>query len=142
MYKSLLIVMLVMTVSVTMFGQSKAEKAIRKMLDAQNAAWNSGDIDGFMKGYWESDSLMFVGKSGVTYGYTNTLKNYKKGYPDTAAMGKLSFTDIKMKRLSKKYYFIVGKWYLKRSIGDVSGHYNLLIEKIDGKWVIVVDHSS
>lgn len=134
--------MLVMTVSVTMFGQSKAEKAIRKMLDAQNAAWNSGDIDGFMKGYWESDSLMFVGKSGVTYGYTNTLKNYKKGYPDTAAMGKLSFTDIKMKRLSKKYYFIVGKWYLKRSIGDVSGHYNLLIEKIDGKWVIVVDHSS
>jgi ketosteroid isomerase-like protein len=100
-------------------AQSKDEKAIHKMLDDQNAAWNRGDIDSFMKGYWESDSLMFVGKSGVTYGYNNTLKNYKKGYPDTAAMGKLSFTDIKFKKLSKKFYFIVGKWYLKRSIGDI-----------------------
>ncbi|MEK7225211.1 MAG: DUF4440 domain-containing protein, partial [Bacteroidota bacterium] len=73
---------------------------------------------------------------------TNTLNNYKKGYPDTAAMGKLIFTNIKVQKLSKKYYFIVGKWYLKRSIGDVSGHYNLLMEKINGRWVIVTDHSS
>jgi ketosteroid isomerase-like protein len=123
-------------------AQSGDEKAIHKMLDDQNAAWNRGDIDGFMKGYWENDSLMFVGKSGVTYGYNNTLKNYKKGYPDTAAMGKLTFTDIKFKKLSKRFYFIVGKWYLKRSIGDVSGHYNLLLEKINGQWVIIVDHSS
>jgi ketosteroid isomerase-like protein len=123
-------------------AQGKDEKTIRKLLNDQNAAWNRGDIDAFMKGYWESDSLMFVGKSGVTYGYNNTLKNYKKGYPDTAAMGKLTFTDIKFKKLSKKYYFIVGKWYLKRSIGDVSGHYNLLLEKINGQWVIIVDHSS
>jgi hypothetical protein len=118
------------------------EAAIFSVLEGQNVAWNRGDLDGFMKGYWESDSLMFVGKSGVTYGWTNTLNNYKKGYPDTAAMGKLTFTNIKVKRLSKKYYFIVGKWYLKRSIGDVSGHYNLLMEKINGRWVIVVDHSS
>src|SRR5688500_3669788 len=61
------------------------EAAILKVLDKQKAAWNRGDIDGFMKGYWENDSLMFVGKSGVTYGWTNTLNNYKKGYPDTAA---------------------------------------------------------
>lgn len=123
-------------------AQSKDEKAIRQLLDDQNAAWNRGDIDAFMKGYWENDSLMFVGKSGVTYGYNNTLRNYKKGYPDTAAMGKLTFTEIKFNRLSKKYYFIVGKWYLKRSIGDISGHYNLLLEKINGQWVIIVDHSS
>ena len=118
------------------------EAAILSLLDKQNAAWNRGDLEEFMRGYWESDSLMFVGKSGVTYGWTNTLNNYKKGYPDTAAMGKLTFTNIKVKRLSKKYYFIVGKWYLKRSIGDVSGHYNLLMEKINGRWVIVADHSS
>ena len=118
------------------------EAAISNVLDEQNAAWNRGDVEAFMKGYWENDSLMFVGKSGVTYGWVNTLNNYKKGYPDTAAMGKLTFTNIKVKRLSKKYYFIVGKWYLKRSIGDVSGHYNLLMEKINGRWVIVADHSS
>ena len=123
-------------------AQSKDETAIRQLLDQQTAAWNRGDIETFMKGYWENDSLMFVGKSGVTYGWINTLNNYKKGYPDTAAMGKLTFTLIKVKRLSKKYYFIVGKWYLTRSIGDVGGHYNLLFEKINGRWVIIADHSS
>lgn len=123
-------------------AQSKDETAIRELMARQSAAWNRGDIEGFMKGYWENDSLMFVGKSGVTYGYNNTLQNYKKGYPDTAAMGKLTFTLIKVKWLSKKYYFVVGKWYLQRSIGDLSGHYNLLFEKIDGNWVIVTDHSS
>jgi hypothetical protein len=95
-----------------------------------------------MKGYWESDSLMFIGKSGVTYGWQNTLNNYKKGYPDTATMGKLNFTIIKVKRLSGEYYQVVGKWHLKRSIGDLSGHYTLLFQKIKGDWVIVTDHSS
>ena len=123
-------------------AQSKDEKAILQMLDNQNQAWNRGDISGFMKGYWENDSLMFIGKSGVTYGYQNTLENYKKGYPDTAAMGKLTTTQIKMIRVSKEYYFIVGKWYLKRSIGDISGHDNLLVRKIKGQWVVVADHSS
>ncbi|MFN8288639.1 MAG: DUF4440 domain-containing protein [Chitinophagaceae bacterium] len=123
-------------------AQSKDETAIRELMSRQSEAWNRGDIDAFMKGYWESDSLMFVGKSGVTYGYNNTLQNYKKGYPDTAAMGKLTFTLIRLKKLSGKYYFVVGKWYLKRSIGDISGHFNLLFEKINGQWVIITDHSS
>lgn len=126
----------------TLAAQSRDEKAIRLLLDRQTADWNRGDVERFMQGYWENDSLMFVGKSGVTYGWTNTLNNYKKGYPDTAAMGKLSFDIIKVKRLSKKYYFVVGKWFLKRSIGDVGGHYNLLFEKINGEWVIIADHSS
>ena len=129
-------------ISVKGFSQSKDETAIRKLMDEQSAAWNRGDIDGFMKGYWENDSLMFIGKSGVTYGWNNTLKNYKKGYPDTAAMGKLTFTLIQVKRLSKKYYHVTGKWYLKRSIGDIGGHYTLLFQKIDGHWVIISDHSS
>lgn len=128
--------------SVTLAAQSKDEKAILQMLEKQNNSWNRGDIAGFMKGYWESDSLMFVGKSGVTYGYNNTLENYKKGYPDVTAMGKLTTTNIRITRLSKKYYFIVGKWHLKRSIGDLSGHYNLLLQKIKGEWVVVADHSS
>jgi hypothetical protein len=126
----------------TLAAQSRDENAIRQLLDRQTADWNRGDVERFMKGYWENDSLMFVGKSGVTYGWTNTLNNYKKGYPDTASMGKLSFDIIKVKRLSKKYYFVVGKWFLKRSIGDIGGHYNLLFEKINGEWVIIADHSS
>ncbi len=123
-------------------AQRSDETRIRELLARQTADWNRGDVEAFMNGYWENDSLMFVGKSGVTYGWMNTLNNYKKGYPDTAAMGKLSFDIIKVKRLSKKYYFVVGKWFLKRSIGDISGHYNLLFEKMNSRWVIVADHSS
>ena len=118
------------------------EVVIRKILDVQTAAWNRGDIENFMKGYWENDSLMFIGKSGVTYGYNNTLANYRKGYPDTAAMGKLAFTLIQVKKLSKEYYHVTGKWFLKRSIGDIGGHYTLLFKKINGRWVIISDHSS
>jgi ketosteroid isomerase-like protein len=123
-------------------AQSKDETAIRQILDEQTKAWNKGDIDRFMKGYWENDSLMFIGKSGVTYGWQNTLNNYKKGYPDTAAMGKLSFAILVIKPLSPEYYHVVGKWFLKRSIGDLAGHYTLLFKKIKGHWVIISDHSS
>lgn len=118
------------------------EAAIRKLLDKQTQAWNRGDIETFMETYWKSDSLMFIGKSGVTYGWTNTLNNYKKGYPDTTAMGKLSFDILLIKRLSFQYFHVIGKWHLQRSIGDLSGHYTLLIKKINGKWVIISDHSS
>ena len=133
---------LLLFASAKSFSQSKNEIAIRQLMDEQSAAWNRGDIDGFMKGYWENDSLMFIGKSGVTYGWNNTLKNYKKGYPDTSAMGKLTFTLIQVKKLSKKYYHVTGKWFLKRSIGDIGGHYTLLFQKINGHWVIISDHSS
>jgi hypothetical protein len=128
--------------SVHVFAQSKDEAAIRKLLDRQSNDWNNGNIPGFMEGYWKSDSLMFIGKSGITYGWNNTLSNYKKGYPDAAAMGKLSFTIIKVKKLSGKNYWVVGKWFLKRTIGDVGGHFDLLFEKINGQWVIIADHSS
>ena len=123
-------------------AQSAEELAVKKVLTDQTAAWNRGDVDGFMKGYWENDSLMFVGKSGVTYGWKNTLNNYKKNYPDTAAMGKLDFTLISVKKLSFQYFFVVGKWHLKRSIGDLGGHFNLLFKKIKNNWVIITDHSS
>jgi len=123
-------------------AQSTDEISIRQLLDQQTAAWNRGDIDRFMDGYWENDSLMFIGKSGVTYGWTNTLNNYKRGYPDTAAMGKLRFELLTVKRLSDEYYFVVGKWFLQRSIGNIGGHYNLLFRKINGKWAIIADHSS
>jgi len=135
---------LVLLLSFQAFSQkiNKDKSAILKILDEQNAAWNRGDIDSFMEGYWKNDSLMFIGKSGVTYGWTNTLNNYKRGYPDTAAMGKLKFTIIEVKKLSKVYYYITGKWFLIRSIGDIGGHFTLLFQKINGRWVIIKDHSS
>ena len=138
----LLFLLICILCSSTGFTQDKNARAILKLLDTQTAAWNKGDLQGFMKGYWENDSLRFIGKSGITYGWSNTLANYKRGYPDTAAMGKLQFTILVVKKLSPRFYEVVGKWYLKRSIGDASGHYTLLLRKIKGNWVIVSDHSS
>ena len=121
---------------------NKDEKEILQILDNQTKAWNRADIDGFMKGYWENDSLMYIGKNGITYGYAQTLARYKKNYGDTATMGKLSFHILHLKKLSPEYYLVVGQWNLKRSIGDVGGHYTLLFRKIKGQWVIISDHSS
>ena len=120
----------------------KNETAIRALLAAQTKAWNEGDLVGFMEGYLLSDSLLFVGKSGPTYGFTNTLNNYKKGYPDTASMGKLTFTLLAVTPIEKKHYRVLGKWALQRSIGDVSGYFTLLFQKIKGKWFVIQDHSS
>ena len=135
-------VVLLTTISFSVFSQTKDEIEVRNLLAKQNAAWNRGDIDAFMVGYWENDSLMFIGKSGVTYGYKNTLANYKKNYPDTTVMGKLTFTLIQVKQLSSEYFHVTGKYYLTRTIGDASGHFTLMFRKINGKWVVISDHSS
>jgi ketosteroid isomerase-like protein len=140
MKKSAIVFLLLITVQV--YGQDHDEKEIRGILSSQSGAWNRGDVDAFMIGYWESDSLMFVGGSGITYGYVNTLANYKKRYPDAAAMGQLIFNLIRISALSKEYYHVTGKWHLKRTIGDVGGHFTLLFRKINGRWVIISDHSS
>jgi hypothetical protein len=124
------------------YSQSTDVNKILAILDRQTAAWNKGDIENFMVGYWENDSLMYIGKGGVTYGYGNTIKRYKENYSDTARMGKLKFTILHVNKISRKAYFVVGKWHLTRSIGDVGGHYTLLFRKIKGEWVVVADHSS
>lgn len=116
--------------------------AIRNLLAHQTKAWNEGNLESFMQTYWKHDSLLFVGKSGVTRGWQQTLDNYKKGYPNKEAMGKLSFDVLEVRPLSADHYFVVGKWMLQRSAGNLSGHYTLLLRKIGGEWKIVADHSS
>lgn len=123
-------------------AQNKAVRTIRNILETQTTSWNKGDVDGFMKGYWENDSLLFIGKSGPVYGWRTTLLNYKKSYPDTTAMGKLHFDIIKIEKISGRSYNVVGRWFLTRSIGNLQGVYTLLFKKINGEWVIVQDHSS
>ena len=140
--KKLAILLLVLAFFISAEAQSKQEMQIRTAMNEQTAAWNAGDMIRYMNTYWKNDSLMFIGKSGVTYGWENTLKNYQRGYPDTAAMGKLDFELISLKRLSVMYYSVVGKWHLKRTAGDLKGAFTLLFKKIKNRWVIVQDHSS
>jgi len=124
------------------FSQTKDEGIIRALLARQVTAWNAGNIEGYMKGYWENDSLVFIGKNGPTYGYESTLARYKKSYPDADAMGKLTSTIVSVRKLSSDFYFVIGKWHLLRKAGNLNGSYTLLLQRIRGAWVIINDHSS
>jgi ketosteroid isomerase-like protein len=142
MEKFLLLSFLASFFSIALFAQSKDEIDIRSVMDEQVKTWNSGNIDAFMQTYWKSDSLLFVGSRGPSYGWQNTLDGYKKRYPDTTTTGKLDFAILQIKSLSSEYSFVLGKWHLKRTIGDAGGYFTLLFRKINGKWLIVVDHTS
>lgn len=124
------------------FAQNKDVIQIQAILDNQTKSWNKGDINAFMVGYLQSDSLVFIGKSGPKYGYNNTLENYKKGYPDTSYMGKLHFDILSMKPLNTDHYFVIGKWHLSRTVGDLNGVFTLLFRKTKDGWKIIADHSS
>ncbi len=121
--------------------QSQEKEAILEVMSQQEQDWNNGDIDAFMQGYWQSDSLMFVGKNGIKYGWQTTLENYKKSYPDKSTMGKLSFTIEKLE-VENQTAFMLGKWNITRDGGNIGGYFTLYWRKIDGKWLIVLDHTS
>ncbi len=136
-------ILLLFFISIKTQAQTTDEKAILQLLENQTRSWNCGDLRGFMKGYWETDSLMFIGKNGITYGFNQTLANYRKNYPDMDDMGTLEFDIKKMQPISADAYFVIGKWHLKREAkGDLQGHFTLLLRKINGEWLIVADHSS
>lgn len=122
--------------------QDYPESLILQSMQKQEEAWNKGDIRTFMETYWQDDSLLFVGSNGPVYGWQNTLNRYLTSYPDTAAMGRLHFDILQMTPLQDEHYFVLGKWLLTRSIGDLSGHFTLIFRKINGQWLIVSDHSS
>lgn len=142
--KNWLFTLILMGAVQTAMAQSSQDKQqILAILNRQVADWNKGDITSFMNGYWESDSLMFVGKTGITYGYKRTYEGYMKRYPDRATMGTLKFTFLNFSFPGKDVAFVVGKFHLTRpEKGDLEGHYTLLWRKIKGKWVIVSDHTS
>jgi hypothetical protein len=126
----------------TFYPGHSDESVLLEKLKHQADCWNARDIECFMADYWQSDSLMYIGKSGITYGWHQTLERYKLNYPDGDAMGNLRFEVISLKQIAPDYYFMVGKWNLERKIGNIGGHFSLLWKRIDGTWVIIADHSS
>ena len=123
-------------------SQSTDEERIKEIIDNQTQCWNDGDINCFMKSYWKSEDLKFIGANGITYGWNNTLKNYKLRYPDKTAMGALKFDILEMNSLAPNVYTVVGKFHLTRTIGDLEGYFTLIWKKIDGEWLIIADHTS
>ena len=126
------------------FAQGEKNRLyISNLMDKQAIDWTAGNIEAFMQGYWHSDSLMFIGSKGITYGWQKTFDNYKKNYPDRATMGALKFDILKMDFHSKNTCWLLGKWHLTRpEKGDVGGYFTLIFKKIKGQWLIVSDHTS
>ena len=118
-----------------------SKKAIIKVLNNQQTSWNNGDIDEFMQGYWNSPLLTFIGSSGVTKGWNQTLNNYKKRYPDSKTMGRLEFETVSLESISDSSFQMIGKYTLYREEDQPSGYFTLLWKFIDGKWVIVSDQT-
>lgn len=151
---AILPVLLMLAALVVKAGTGNDSSEIKKVMDAQETAWNNGDLDGFMAGYWKSDKLKFVGKNGVTYGWQKVYDNYKKSYPDKATMGNLAFEIISIESLGdenfhavelgkkNKAYMVTGKWETSNTSKAASGYFTLIFKKINGNWVIVADHTS
>ena len=138
--KKLILSCLMLLSSCLLFSQDK--EAIMKVLETQRQAWNRGDIESCMLGYWKSDSLIFVGKTAPVYGWQSTLDRYKKAYPNKAAMGQLKFDIIQVKVLDDSNAFMLGAWHLQRDKDAPGGYFTLWFRKINGEWKIVCDHTS
>lgn len=126
------------------FAQSKDEKvkeAIRKVMNEQVVAWNNGDLEGFMQGYWKSSELTFVSGGKITKGWQQTLDNYKKSYGDKAKMGILTFSDLEITILGKESAVVLGKWSLQREKDNPKGLFTITFRKFKDGWKIILDHS-
>src|SRR5271169_294273 len=116
--------------------------AIGTVLNAQQAAWNRGDVDAFLVGYWHSPELTFSGSNGVSRGWDGVMARYKKNYPDQAAMGQLDFSELEFRFLGPDAALVLGRWHLKRDKGDVGGVFSLVWQRFPEGWKIVHDHTS
>jgi len=137
---SILVILLLFGASSASYAQDRQQ--ILAVLEKQRAAWNAGDLVNYMQGYQQSDSLLFVGKSGPTYGWKQTLANYQKNYPDKQAMGFLTFDIKKVQFISGDTAFVMGAWHLKRQKDEPQGYFTLIFKKFKSGWKIVSDHSS
>jgi len=122
-------------------SETEDKNAILSVMKAQEKTWSQNDLEGFMQGYWKSDSLKFYGSSGLTYGWENTLTNYKKGYPTKEHSGTLSFEINDISKIEDNSYWVMGEYYLKRTVGDANGVFIIIFRKIKGEWKIVADMS-
>ncbi len=120
----------------------KAANAIRKVMDEQTGAWNRGDIEGFMQGYWKSENLEFVSGDNVTKGWQPTLDRYLKSYDSREKMGILTFSGLTINVLSKEWATVLGSWSLAREKDTPHGKFTLIFRKFKEGWRIVHDHTS
>jgi uncharacterized protein (TIGR02246 family) len=116
--------------------------AISAVLSAQQTAWNRGDVDAFLVGYWRSPELTFSGSSGVARGWDGVRTRYKKNYPDKAAMGQLDFSELEFRFWGPDAALVLGKWHLQREKDELRGVFTLVWQRFPDGWKIIHDHTS
>lgn len=121
---------------------TQVEREIRAVLDSQVEAWNHGDLDAFMQGYWKSEKTEFVGANGIQRGWQAVLDRYRKGYPDRAAMGTLTFSNLEITPLGPGAAMVLGEWRLDRTADHPHGVFTLIFRKFPEGWRIIHDHTS
>jgi len=122
--------------------QNAAEGEIRAILDMQTVAWNRGDIDTFMTGYWKSSETEFVGASGITRGWQAVLDRYRRNYRDGKAMGRLTFSSLEVHLTCRDSAFVIGEFQLDREKDRPTGVFTLNFRKFAEGWRIVADHTT
>jgi uncharacterized protein (TIGR02246 family) len=124
-------------------GEAPA-KTPRAVLDAQVEAWNRGDLEAFMAGYWRSPDLVFCSGATVTKGWDETLARYRKRYQSEGReMGRLRFDDVEVLPLGDDAALARGAFHLVMGDGkEPHGIFTLLLRRLDGSWRIVHDHTS
>ena len=115
---------------------------IRAVMDAQVAAWNRGDIDGFMAGYARSAATEFISGDKITRGWQTVRDNYRRKYSSREKMGRLTFSDIKITTLAPDAALVLGRWRLDRKTDKPHGVFTLLFRYTPAGWRIVQDHTS
>lgn len=118
------------------------EADIRTLLERQSGAWNEGDLVTFVADYLDSPRMRFVSGGSVRYGAEDVLDRYRRTYPDRAAMGVLTFTDLDVRVLSDEYVFVFGRYNLERETDAPTGLFTLLFERTGDGWKISHDHTS
>lgn len=138
----LLVFLVLLMIQACRVDHSRDVDTIRDVLEGQRKAWNKGDVEGYMRGYWMSDSLVFSGGKSISHGWQAALDRYKQSYPDREAMGNLEFSEFDLRFLSSGSAYSTGKWALFRTEDTLNGRFTLVWKKVNGAWVIVADHSS
>ncbi|MFV0389827.1 MAG: YybH family protein [Pyrinomonadaceae bacterium] len=139
------LVIFIFTASVMAQSESnkvKIQQKIQSVLDTQTAAWNSGDLEAFMDGYWKSDKMIFISGNRVSKGWQQALDNYKKGYKTREDMGTLTFSELEIKVLSKNSALVIGRFTLVREKDKLTGMFTLTFQRFGKYWRIIVDHTS
>jgi uncharacterized protein (TIGR02246 family) len=132
--------------STSLYAQANTREpdraAITEVFKNQQTAWDKGDVDAFLEGYWHSPEITFSGSNGITHGWDAVRARYQRNYADRETMGQLDFSGLEFRFLGPDAALVLGHWHLTRTKGDIGGVFSLVWQRFPEGWRIIHDHTS